>query len=78
MDWIPMNQNRFILGGPFDSDMPNYYLMITDIEWWIDNDKRVYEWMDLNLPKKRMHHVGMTLEFEDKKDATLFLLRWGS
>jgi hypothetical protein len=58
-----MSKDRFLLAGPFDEEMPNYYLMITNIKWWIDHEPAVYDWMDVNLPKKRMHHVGMTLEF---------------
>ena len=67
---------RFIASGPFDSEMPWYYLVIADITYWLKNEPEIYAWMDDNLPRGRMHQKGMTLEFETDKHLMMFLLRW--
>jgi hypothetical protein len=67
---------RFISAGPFDDEMPWYYLVIADITYWLKNEPEIYAWMDDNLPHGRMHQKGMTLEFETDEQLTLFVLRW--
>ena len=67
---------RFIASGPFDSEMPWYYLVIADITYWLKNEPEIYAWMDDNLPHGRMHQKGMTLEFETDEQLTMFVLRW--
>ena len=70
------NKDRFIIAGPFDEEMPYYYIIIADINWWIENEPEVYDWMEKNLPRGRMHHTGMTLSLDNEKDLMFFLLRW--
>lgn len=70
------NGRRFIATGPFDDEMPQHYVVIADIKWWIANEKEVYVWMDSNLPRKRLHHTGMVLELDNEQDAFAFILRW--
>lgn len=70
------NGRRFILAGPFDHEMPYNYIVIADIAYWNTNEKAIYEWMDENLPRGRMHQEGMTVVLEDEKDALAFIMRW--
>ena len=67
---------RFILSGPFDHEMPYHYIVIADIGYWMKNEKAIYDWMDENLPRGRLHQEGMTVVLEKETDATAFLLRW--
>ena len=68
---------RFIASGPFDHEMPYYYIVIADITFWLKNEKNIYEWMELNLPRGRLHQEGMTLALETEEQVTAFLLKWG-
>lgn len=67
---------RFIASGPFDHEMPYYYIVIADITFWLKHEKSIYEWMEENLPRGRMHQEGMTLALETEEQLTAFLLRW--
>jgi hypothetical protein len=67
---------RFVVGGPFDYEMPYYYIMITDVNFWFDNEPAIYDWMDDNLPRGRMHQEGMVVVLEQEKDVTAFIMRW--
>jgi hypothetical protein len=71
------NGRRFIVTGPFDHEMPWHYLVIADISHWLKNEPEIYTWMEINLPRGRLHQVGMTMEFETEEQITAFLLRWG-
>ena len=68
---------KFILSGPFDEDMPYYYIIIKDYIFWNNNEKDIEGWMIRNLPRGINHQSGMVLTIEEEKDAMLFLLRWG-
>jgi hypothetical protein len=69
---------RFINGGEFDYGLgPNHYIIIKDFAWWIQNEVEIYQWMELNLPKGRMHHEGMVISIPYEKMVTAFLLTWG-
>lgn len=70
------NGRRFILSGPFDEEMPLHYIVIADITFWLKNEPAIYEWMDENLPRGRLHQTGMTIELENELDALAFLMRW--
>lgn len=65
-----------MLTGPFDAEMPHYYVMISNIQNWIDHEQEILPWMDNNLPRGRDHHQGMVITLEEEKDAMLFMLRW--
>lgn len=67
---------RFIVSGPFDHEMPYYYIVIADITFWLKHEPEIYAWMDANLPRGRMHQEGMTIALEREEDVTAFLLRW--
>lgn len=67
---------RFIVSGPFDHEMPYFYIVIADITFWLKNEPEIYAWMDANLPRGRMHQEGMTIALEQETDVTAFLLRW--
>lgn len=68
--------SRFIATGPFDEEMPHYYIIIRDYRWWNNNEKDIYLWMDECLPKGRKHQQGMVVVIENESDASNFLLRW--
>ena len=70
------NGRRFVVGGPFGHEMPDYYIMITDINFWFDNETQIYAWMDENLPRGRLHQEGMVVVLEQEKDVTAFIMRW--
>lgn len=71
-------KDRFIATGPFDEEMPHYYIIISDYRWWTDNEKEIYAWMDECLPKGRSHQQGMVVVIENEPDASNFLLRWNA
>jgi len=73
---FPAEKGRFIATGPFDEDMPHYYIIIADYRWWTNNEKEIYAWMDQCLPKGRLHQQGMVVIIENEADASNFLLRW--
>ena len=70
------NGRRFVVSGPFDYEMPNYYIMIANIAYWLDNEPAIYAWMDENLPRGRLHQEGMVVVLEQEKDVTAFIMRW--
>lgn len=70
------NGRKFISTGPFDHEMPWHYLVITDIDYWLKNEKGIYAWMDENLPRGRLHQEGMTIVLETEEQVTAFCLRW--
>jgi hypothetical protein len=72
-----MASPRFIYNGPFDEAMPNHYMIIDDIEFWLANELVIYQWMRENLPRGVEHHQGMVVSLESERDAVAFLLRWG-
>jgi len=69
-------KGRFIATGPFDEEMPHYYIIISDYRWWANNETEIYTWMDECLPRGRHHQQGMVVVIEDSADASNFLLRW--
>ena len=72
-----LNDNqRFILTGPFDDEMPYYYIVIKDYNYWVEHEAELELWMDRNLSRGREHQTGMVLTIEEEKEAMLFLMRW--
>lgn len=71
-------RNRFIVAGPFDDQMPYYYIIIADFKWWTVNEREIEAWMDACLPRGRKHVQGMVVVIEDQVDASNFLLRWNA
>jgi len=67
---------KFISSGPFDHEMPYFYIVIADIGNWLKNEKEIYAWMDENLPRGRLHQEGMTIVLEHEEDVTAFIMRW--
>lgn len=70
------DNQRFVLTGPFDKEMPNYYIIIKDIEYWLNNEESIISWMDNNLSRGKQHYQGMVLTIEEEKDVMMFMLRW--
>lgn len=70
------SDGKFLVTGPFDSEMPSHYIIIRDYRWWVDNEKEIYRWMEDCLPNGKKHHQGMVVVIDDESDASNFLLRW--
>lgn len=70
------NGRKFIATGPFDDDMPFHYIVIADIQFWIDNELDIHQWMEDNLPRGKAHHAGMMISLDSEIDRTAFCLRW--
>jgi hypothetical protein len=70
------DNQRFILAGPFDAEMPYYYVMIKDYNFWTEHQAELELWMDRNLSRGREHQTGMVLTIEQEKEAMLFMMRW--
>ena len=51
-------------------------VMITDYDWWVENQTNIEEWMEQNLPRGLEHKKGTVLEFDTDYDAARFMLRW--
>ena len=73
---FPENPGRFIVSGPFDEEMPNYYLIISDARWFTDNEREIHTWMQQCLPRGIDHHRGMVIDIENESDVSNFLLKW--
>ena len=69
-------EDRFYLTGPFDDKMPNYYLIIIDFDWWVNNEEEVYDWMSENTEGGTDCHRGLVVSLKSKRDLTNFLLKW--
>jgi hypothetical protein len=67
---------KFVLSGPFDAHMPDYYLIITDIEWWIKNEETVLQWIGSEILSTDYIISGVVLTFKREKDVAAFLLKW--
>jgi hypothetical protein len=74
-DLFPKN-NRFLVTGPFDDEMPYHYIIIRDYTWWQQNEGKIYKWMNECLPKGHRHQQGMVIVIENESDVSNFLLRW--
>lgn len=70
------DKGRFIVSGPFDEEMPYFYIIIADFAWWHSNERKIFNWMDQCLPRGRHHLRGMVLELDNEELASLFLLKW--
>lgn len=71
------NGRRFIVVTPEEVGWDYYTVVIADFSWWIQNEREIYAWMEQHLPKGRMHHEGMVMNFPNGELVTQFLLQWG-
>ena len=51
-------------------------LMISDPQYWVDNEAEIEEWMDNTLPQGRDHRQGMVIQFDSTQTMMMFMLRW--
>ena len=72
-----LDGRRFIVSSLFDNKMPYHYIVIADIQYWINNEPEIYAWMEDNLSRGRMHHHGMSVAMDNEEDVTAFLLKLG-
>ena len=73
---FPEDKSRFMVTGPFDDEMPYYYVLITDFKWWVANETEIHAWMRACLPDGEQQHQGMVVTINDEADLSNFLLRW--
>jgi hypothetical protein len=70
-----LGQKKFqLLPGLVDGSL---CLLIIDVNWWIDNEREVLNWMTEILPRGIDHLEGMVLKFDNDFDRINFLMRWG-
>ena len=70
------DKSKFIVTGPFDEEMPYYYVVIKDYRWWANHETEIYAWMRQCLPNGTKHHQGMVVTLFTESDVSNFLLRW--
>lgn len=70
------DKSRLIVTGPFDTEMPDHYIIIKDYRWWAANETEIYAWMRQCLPNGTAHHQGMVVTLKEERDVLNFLLRW--
>jgi hypothetical protein len=69
--------SRFFVSGPFDAHMPDYYVIIKDIPWWIKNENLIMSWINTEVQNSNFEFSGVVLSFKKSKDALAFILKWG-
>lgn len=69
-DW---KSNKFIIADPNLTDTDNHIIILTDIKYWANNINEFAEWCENTEGIKQQ---GMTLEIQDDKILSYFVLRW--
>jgi hypothetical protein len=69
-DW---KRNRFILASKDLTETGNHLIVLTDIKYWAEHADDLVEWCKKN---PRAYTQGMTVEIEDDKTLTHFILKW--
>ncbi len=57
--------------------MPDYYVIIKDIPWWIKNENLIMSWINTEVQNSNFEFSGVVLSFKKSKDALAFILKWG-
>lgn len=52
-------------------------LFIIDIQWFMTNEREIFNWMAENLPNGIEQQQGMTINFDTERELINFLMRWG-
>jgi hypothetical protein len=71
-DW---KKNRYILIPSDLSESDHHLIILTDASYWAEHVHELVEWCD-NTEGVRTQ--GMTVEIDNDKTLTLFMLRWSS
>ena len=67
-----MKKNRFVAGySPLDRQV---MLIIEDYAWWVQNQVALEE--SSRSFEGRVRQQGMVINFDNKEDRTMFMLRW--
>ena len=67
-----MKKNRFVAGySPLDRQV---MLIIEDYAWWVQNQVALEE--SIRSFEGRVRQQGMVINFDNKEDRTMFMLRW--
>jgi hypothetical protein len=68
-DW---KSNRFVLVDFELLGRFKFLVVLTDLNFWTNNTDELLEWCNLYGAKIK----GMTVEFDNKEQLTMFCLRW--
>jgi len=71
-DW---KKNRYILVPSDLSESDHHLIILTDVSYWVEHSDDFLEWCN-STPGVRTQ--GMTVELDNDKTLTLFMLRWSS
>lgn len=71
-DW---ESNKFVVVSWMYDDLLNKkgpLIVLTDLSFWLTHIDELIDWCKSNGGKQK----GMTIEFDNDEDLTMFLLRW--
>jgi hypothetical protein len=68
-DW---KSNRFVLVDFELLGKPDLLVVLTDLNFWTNNTDKLLEWCDVYGVRVK----GMTVEFDNTEQLTMFCLRW--
>ena len=68
-DW---KKNKFILADKDLTDTDKHVIVLTDVSYWVDHVEALVDWCMANKARTQ----GMTVEIDDDKTLTHFILRW--
>jgi hypothetical protein len=69
-DW---KKNRFVVADSSLIETNKHLIVLTDIKYWAEHADELAEWCKKN---KGVVPAGMTVEIEDAKTLTYFILKW--
>lgn len=68
--------SNFVVCGPYDEDMPNYYMTTTNLTWLVANMEILQDWLQHQEFYGNWQFSGAVVEFSDARDAEFFLIKW--
>ena len=68
-DW---KTSKFILADKDLTDTDKHVIVLTDVGYWVDHVDTLVDWCMTNNARTQ----GMTVEIDDDKTLTHFILRW--
>lgn len=51
-------------------------VILVDYMYWSEHESELETWLDINVEGGRSCHKGMTIDFNNKDDLLVFVLRW--
>ena len=65
-------KNKFILADKDLTDTDKHVIVLTNVSYWVDQVDALVDWCMANKARTQ----GMTVEIDDDKTLTHFILRW--